>query len=397
MAKKRNNIIKVLLILSVIVVVINAFRAEYSPYIKQVAKMGTYIESVEADALLVRNETVVEPGTKGVMEPVVSEGERVAAYSRLGAIVTGNIDEAKMNELNTINARIEVLNQTVSEAGLLTIDDSKVDATLQLSLDNLRYSSAKDDTGSAAMLCENVRILTERKAGVTTSSSAQEELENLEAQRNRIASSLGGSHRDVYSPTAGIYSDNLDGMENVLTFKALESLTPATVDNFIKKLESSKAGGPCKVINNYKWYIVFNLTEAECEGLMVGGEYAVAFKELGEKELDGTVEYISEPDDKGMVAVTIRFDRYMDNFTTVRRTKVEICKEKYTGIYIPRNALRVEEVQGVWVQNEVALEFRSVQEVYRNDDFLLVKEDAEGLGGHKNISLYDNIVINPDK
>ena len=54
-------------------------------------------------------------------------------------------------------------------------------------------------------------------------------------------------------------------------------------------------------------------------------------------------------------------------------------------------------VQGVWVQNEVELEFRSIVEVYRDDEFVLAKENADGQGDYKNIALYDGIVLNPDK
>lgn len=398
MGNKTNNIIKVLLVLSVVIVAINAVRAEYSPYIKQVAKIGTYINSVEAEALVIRNETVVEVGETGIWEASRNEGERAAAYTRLGAVVTGNIDENKMNELNRLNEEIDALSQTINEAGILTIEDSKVDSTLIMSLDTLRYSVAKNDIENAVERADDVRILAERKMGITSSNTAQIKLNELTEERNRLAQSLGGAHKDIYSPVAGLYSDKVDGLEKVLTFKNLENIVPSTVDAYFKLAEKKNATAPCKVINNYKWYILFNLSDEDCEELKVGKEYAVAFRELGEKTLNGTLEYMSEPDKNGRRAVTMKFDKHIDNFTSVRITGVEICKEKFSGIYIPGNALRVHEgTVGVWVQNEQSLEFRSVSAVYRSDEFLLVKEGEMRVNGKKNIELYDAIVLNPDK
>lgn len=400
MTKKRNKIIIAVLVFAAVVFVINACRAEFSPYKKEIAKVGTYVESVEADALIIRDETVLEKGTSGVLKSEVAEGKRVKAFARLGAVVSGNIDAAKMNELNELNMEIEVLSQAVGDAGLLAIDDSKVDSTLDTTIENLRYSAAKNDSGTAVGLCNNVRILTERKAGVTTTSEAQQELETLIARRDSLAESLGGSHRAIYAPASGLYSTHMDGLETVLTFDSIKNITPTQIDSYFDKIESYKPQGPCKIINNYKWYIVFNLTEAECEGLRTGKTYGVIFTDLGEAETDGTITSISKKDKDGRCVVTMQFDKHVDNFTVERQTRAQIIKEKYSGIYIPRSAIRVDSVhgvQGVWVQNEIELEFRSIVEVYRDDEFVLAKENAEGQGGYKNISLYDAIVLNPDK
>ncbi|MBR5536182.1 MAG: hypothetical protein IKU60_06010 [Clostridia bacterium] len=394
MTKKINGVIAIILVCAILVVVVNSFRASNSPYVKYTARVGTYVVSIEADALVVRDEYIVQPTLTGIMEPSVSEGERVSAYSRLGAVITGEINKDKVNELKNLNHEIDSLTRTLSEAGILTIADDKVGSTLELSLGNLRYAAAKNDTGAAMLQAENVRILTERKAGVMSSSTAQAKLEDAQKKRDAIASSLGGAHKELYAPMAGVYSDNMDGMEKILTPDAVKKPTVEDVDSYFEKIGEAAAEGPCKIINNFKWHVLFNLPEAECRGLGVGSTYSVNFKELNDTQLPGTVKYISPVSEDGRCAVTMQFDKYIADFTSIRETEIEICKETYTGIYIPRNAVSVQGVQGVWVQNEVSLEFRSISEVYRSDDFLLVDASAPGQGGYSNIALYDNIILN---
>lgn len=397
MTKRLNRIIAAVLVFAVLFVIANSFRTVNSPYIKYTARVGTYVVSVRKDALIVKDEYIVAPDKTGIMEPAVSEGERVAAYSRLGAVITGDIDPVRVNELKNLNNEIDALNKTLSEAGILTIADDKVSSTLELSLDKLRYAAAKNDLGEAVVQCDNVRILAERKAGITSSSIAQATLADTIAKRDAVAAGLGGSHTQLYAPLSGIYSSNVDGMEAVLTTQWAKAPTPQSVNEYFERLESAEPVGVCKIINNYKWYAVLNLTKDECEGLNIGEEYTVKFKSLNETELAGKVAYISEPSDEGLYALTLEFNNYIGDFTSIRKVSIEICKETYSGIYIPRSAVRVNTVQGVWVQNEVSLEFKSIVEVYRSDDFLLVKENADGQGEYRNISLYDNIVLNPDK
>lgn len=394
MTKKVNAIVSVILICAILFVVFNSFRAENSPYVKYTARVGTYVVSLKADALVVRDEFVVQPGLMGVMEPSVSEGERVSAYSRLGAVITGQIDSEKINELNALNHEIDSLTRTLSEAGILTIADDKVESTLELSLDNLRYASAKNDTYSAMLQAENVRILTERKAGVVSSSTAQTKLSEDLARRDEIASSLGGAHQVIYAPISGLFSDNMDGLETALTPDCVDKITPEAIDKFFEKTDMISVHGPCKIINNFKWHVIFNLPEEDCTGLSTGEIYTVNFKELNDTSLPGEVVYISPAAEDGRCAVAMEFDKYIDNFTSIRETAIEIYKESYTGIYIPRSAVSVQEVQGVWVQNEVSVEFRSIEEIYRSDDFLLVNPNAKGQSGYKNIALYDNVILN---
>lgn len=394
---KLNRFISVFLIVCALFVAFNFFRKENEGYIKYTARIGTYTISAQADAIIVRDETIVEPTLTGVMEPSVSEGERVSAYAGIGAVVTGTIAESKINEINLLNKEIDAIEKNVGESGILAIADDKVESTLELSLNNLRYSAAKNDVGDAVTVAENIRVLIERKAGVTTSSTALLKLEELTRRRDAIAATLGGSHKTLYAPVGGLYSDNMDGLEDVLTKDIVETVTPEAIDSYFDKIDTAVGVGPCKIINNYKWYIVFNLPEEKCSDIGVGSEYTVVFYDQSDLEIAGKIIAVSEPDSEGRCAVGMQFDKYMEKFIDSRVTSIELRKKVYRGIYIPRSAVTVEGVQGVWVQNEVYPVFRRIVEVYRDDEFLLVEENADKMAGYTNISLYDNIILNWNK
>lgn len=394
--KKVNTIILIAIAVCLVMVVTNSIAALSPSYIKQIARTGSYTNSFSAKALVIRDELVMEKGSTGIFEPDVAEGDRIAAYARLGTVVTGEISEEKVKELNRLDGEIERITASVSASGILAIDDSKVDATLKLSLTNLSYSASKGDVAKAVQSAGDIKILAERKSGVTSSEIAQGNLQSLISQRNAVADSLGGAHKTIYSPKSGMFSLHLDGMEEVLSFEMLDNITPEHVDVYLELMEQRKPDGVCKIVNNYEWYIAVNVLSKEIDGMKVGGKYFVVFEDSGETELQGELTHISNTDDEGRQTLIFRFTHHIDSISAMRSINVKVCKEKYSGIYIPTSALRVREgVTGVYVQNEKSVIFRCVSIVYRTDEFVLVKETGEKQMGYSGIELYDNMILNP--
>ncbi len=393
--KKRNTVIGLLLVISIIVVAFNFFREGNSPYIKQTAKIGNYTNTIAAQAIVIRNETVVKSGA-GAFEAAVSEGERVGAFAKIGTVVTGDVNQEKLNELEKLNKEIDALSSNISDAGVLAIADNKVQATLSLSLDNLTYYAARDDVKTCVKLGEDIKILAERKAGKTSGILAEDNLNALIAKRDEIAASLGGSHQNLYTPMPGLFSKNLDGMEEVLTFDIIDAITPEAIDIYSELMKKREGEGICKVVNNFKWYIAMILDKSEADSLKKGKEYTVAFEE-GDCEIEGEVTHISQPDEDNRVSVVFKFTHHIDAISNIRKVNVKICKEKYSGIYIPATAIRVlDGVLGVYVQNEKSVHFRSVEVIYRTDDFVLAKEGSEGIAPFKSVQLHDGLILNPD-
>jgi putative membrane fusion protein len=392
------TILKILLALSMLVVAVNAVRMSNTKYSVQSAKTGSYINSVDVEGYIVRSETVIPTSVTGIVEANVQEGDRVAANSSLGAVVTGEIDAQMTSEIDELNKRIESIKKSVSESGVLTIDDSKISATLELSLKNLKYAAAKGNVESMVSLSDDIQILTERRAGLTSDSVAQQNLDSLIAKRDSISESLGGVRQEIYAPSAGLYSENVDGLEDVLTISSLDNIVPSKVESFDSLYEGAVPSGLCKVVDNYVWYVVFNISKSDLEGMGKDHGYSVTFKDSGDKSLTGLVTYISDFDENDMCSVVMRFTGYLENFTSLRKVNLSVCKEKYTGIYIPVDAMKVVDgVTGVYVRREKSTEFKTIDIIYRSDDFVLAKNDTSEEDSSGKLKLYDSIILNPQE
>lgn len=394
---KLNTVLTVLLSAAVMVVIFNAFRLAATPNETQNAKTGSYSNAVDAEGYIIRREQLLSPTLSGIMEASVDEGDRVRAGQSVGMVVTGEIDDATAAELEELNDRIDAIKKRMSESGVLMIDDSKVGTALEQSLSNLKYAAAKGSVQNLIELAEDIKTLNERRAGLTSSDAAQQNLAELTARRDAISSSLGGVRNEIKAADAGLYSENVDGLEEVLTFDALKDITPAKVASFDEAAAKAVPGGLCKIVDNFKWYIVCTMPSDKLDGIETGESYTVIFKDSGDRELSGKVTYVSPADGDGNSAVVISFAGYIENFTSLRKTKVEICKARFSGIYIPSAALRIKDgITGVYVRDEKTKVFRSVSILYRSDEFLLVDPDADGVEPYDNIVMYDQVIIDPE-
>ncbi len=237
------RVIGVLLAVTAIVVIINAFRMSRTNDITQSAKSGSFSSTVDAVGYVVRDETVMAMNTSGLLESQVSEGERVTAYTSVGALITGDADTTLIQELAQINSQIESLNQSMTSSGALSVDESQIDGTLSQSLENLKYAAAKGNTENALSIAEDIRILSERKAGLTSSSDTEAQLAALEARKSSISASLNGVREELYAPRAGMFSKNVDGLEGVLTPETIENVTAKDVDGYDEMIQNAVPQG----------------------------------------------------------------------------------------------------------------------------------------------------------
>ena len=91
-------------------------------------------------------------------------------------------------------------------------------------------------------------------------------------------------------------------------------------------------------------------------------------------DLDVTVERIGR-EENGRAVVVLRGDSHLAYVTLLREQNVELILERYEGLRIPKNALRVDGEGGSGVYCRVGLSayLKPVEVVWQGEDYCLVK------------------------
>jgi len=103
-----------------------------------------------------------------------------------------------------------------------------------------------------------------------------------------------------------------------------------------------------------------------------------------------------------------------EDFDFARNQKVRVVYKKYSGLKVPKEAVRVvNDIKGVYVVNGTEVEFKRISEIYSFDDYYIIEKDPESAlyskkyvrkttkdeqGNEKNeyyrvLSLYDQVIV----
>ena len=214
-------------------------------------------------------------------------------------------------------------------------------------------------------------------------------LAELQSQVNTLQARAGSSVRRITAPESGLYSAVVDGYETILTPENVEQLTPGQ----ISALEPDESGLPNnvgKLVLGDTWYYVAVVEESEAQTLEESGTLKLRFAKGVSQDLSVELIHVSEAEN-GRVAVVFRGDTYLSGLTLLRQQSAEVIRQTYTGIRVPKEAVRVRErtvtdedgtestvnETGVYCIVGMEARFKPVDVLYSGEDFALVRSTLD--------------------
>ena len=225
-------------------------------------------------------------------------------------------------------------------------------------------------------------------------------LEALEAKKQSLESSIQSSKIDIYSQTAGIFSKNIDGLEDVLTPKEVVNYHIAEYEtirepNPQKQMTVTEGEPICKVVNSQNWYVMTAIKTENAGKLQKGQKVKLRFTELPGIEADGTVYYISPEDSKAEKnVVLIKCEQYKDGVLSLRLTGVELVMDSYEGYRVPMSAIHnIDDEKYVMVRMDSKTVSRKCKILYTdvNDQTVIISKQFEDTRGM--LKETDSIII----
>ena len=177
----------------------------------------------------------------------------------------------------------------------------------------------------------------------------------------------------------------MDGWEEVLSPDSLMSLTPAQFEQLHPVSAYSTVG---KLIRGEKWYYAAVVSEEDSRAVDVSESYSLLISGVDEP-LPVSVYLLSQEQD-GKRLLVLTGDRYLSLVTTLRKQSAELLLESYSGLRIPKNALRINESgqMGVYCRIGRFAYFKPVEIIYQSEDYCLVTPGEINATRDSDIVLY---------
>lgn len=372
-----------------------AWQSLRDPYTSTLCYAYTVDDAAETTGWVVRQEVLLGeellPEQSGLVDILPQEGERVAAGETVAVVYRDAEALERKSQIRQLTLELEQLEYSLrqdSGGG----DTARLDKDILAAIVALRGNTAAEDFSRLEESSMELKSLVFRR-GYTYSNNAesvegiQAMIREVSARLNALRSASGQETTRLRAPVPGLYSGQVDGLENLLTPEGVGALAPSDLDRLRPDAAADSPGRVGRLITGSRWYFAAPLSEADAARLTKGKQVTVRFSRDFTGDVPMLVERIGPPE-KGRVAVVLSSTRSLSQVTLLRRQTVELIFDSADGIRVPKTALRVEETSvtdrdtgaqtplrqtGVYAVVGAQAEWKPVSILAEEEDFFLVE------------------------
>lgn len=366
---------------------------------------GTLYSEETDIGYVIRDEVVVQgENYKNGMEKIKSEGEKVAVNEAVFRYYTKN--EASLKEkIAQLDTKIQ---EAISnETNLFTSDMKSLETQIEQKL--LEISNINDTTKLEEYKKEIDELIT-KKANIAGDLSPQGSyLKQLIEERKNYENELNSGAEYVNSSKSGVVSYRVDGLEDVLkpTEECFSTLSKEYLENLdLKTGKIIPASDECgKIIDNTNCYIATITNTDEAKNAKVGDKVKVRLP--SGSEVSAEITYTLQEDDNDIVLI-LRIEKGVEELISYRKVSFDLIWWSESGLKIPNQAIVKENDLAYVVRNRAGYlnkilvkikkegEKYSIVEPYDTEELKELGFTKEEIISYKKISLYDEVVLNPD-
>lgn len=319
----------------------HVFNTFNDPFSTTLAYAYTVNDSVEADGLLVRQEEVF-PAQEGIVDVVRSEGEKVGVGQTVAHVYRDSQAQSDQAQLEALRMEIELLEHAAVQGGDVE-SAARLDEDILQSVVELRYTSA---LGSYAELEDQVKAV---KSGVLkrgflygdklNAADLAVRLKSLKEEYAGFSGQTAVATTKVRTGQSGVFSNLVDGCESRLTPQTVFDLTVSDLKSIT--VGTGAGDGIGKLITSPRWYFAAALPAEAADRLKEGKNATLRFSGDFVQDVSMRVEQIGAKEGDTCVVV-FSTDRYLNQTTLLRRQTAELIFDSWSGIRVPKEALRME-------------------------------------------------------
>lgn len=399
--KSKDRLLKVLAAAAGLIVIL-FFAAEiYSlttkAYGTQIAYEQTVLETVDAEMYVIRDEIVLDTSVTGVIVPLAKNSERVSKGSTIAAAFPSEASAENYVKLQALSKKLDAYQKIDSQLKLANIDidkltdeiDSDFESMLNAAYNN-DFSSLEEDKLSFS------EKLSRRQISFGNDVDCTGKIAEIQSEISALKSA-GIPSEIITADESGYYVSKLDGYENVLTCKDIDSLTPEILEKALDAKGNEKSESSIgKIIDGYNWYVAAVIDSSAADDFSKGKSVRLMLDESMGNPVKTVVHSVKKFDSQ--LLVIFRCNLMNEDLTELRKVNGKIILNEYTGLKVSRDAVRLDENgnSGAYVRIGNMVYFRSLNIVYSEDSFVIAVKPSADSGvklDHTHLKLYDEIII----
>ncbi len=401
----KQNIVAFLVILLICVYVLAQCYTVLNVQFKmQTAVVSTVYDTIDAKALVVRDEQAVPSDGSSVTVPVLKDGEKVQQGGQIAMQFSSSENAQRYSKYLELTEKLQYYSDMESQAVGQVTDVESLDKAILSDINDYIRTVSNENIGRTSTYEESLNDKFTRRQLLVGES----------IDFSSVTSALGGeiSALDIDSanPTgyltaenSGIFSTYTDSLESSFDYSKVDELDIDTLNSYItsaEKAEPSQAIG--KIIKSFDWYFCAVVDTSELAGLKNGRTMEVTLKNSSDVYKCEIVKGAGDtPLGQEKTVLVLKCNEVNSDITSLRLEDIQIRTAEYEGIKVPLDAVHIEDNQkGVYVLVSSVVKWRPAEVLYTGENFAVLTydnknydEESKNKGTENGIKLYDQIII----
>ena len=346
----------------------------------QTAVKVTVNDSFMSNGWFFRNEVMVQGTTGDTVKHIVQGGEKVQKNAALAVVYTNASALENSQKISVLDDEIELLE---SAAQMITngSDSVKIESMITNKIAELSSEMQQSSVSGMESSVTELRNLCLRRAiDSVDKETLLEQAQSLTSERNYLQQQIGNSSITIASPASGFFSEVVDGFESKLTISSLDTMTASELENLEpSKITTTSSDTLGKVVQDFRWYFAMFVPKENVEDLSVGDSLLLRFAQVS-SDIQVSVNDIRKQKNDENALLIVSGMEITPEILSMRYQSVEVIKEIYTGIQVPKNAVRIQtdsegnSIQGVFILPDSISRFKPIEVLYETGNYYIVKQ-----------------------
>lgn len=403
MNQKKKMILNVIIVAVLIYVVYAIYLLIKEPTNIFTIEEGTLYQEETDIGYVIRKETVVRGNNyKNGMEQIKAEGERAAKDENIFRYYSTN-EESLKQKIAELDEQIQTA--MTEDTSIFSADIKSLEDQID---EKLKEINEITDVTTLTEYKKEIDNLITKKAKIAGDLSPQGSyLNQLIEERKQYESQLNSGAEYVKAPMSGIVSYKVDGLEETLTPDNFGSINKEFLENLNLKtgeiVATSEEAG--KVIDNFACYIATISSSEEAKQAEVGDDVKVRLS--NNAEISAEITSISQ-ENEDEVLLILKVNEQIEELINYRKISFDLIWWDETGLKIPNEAIVELDGLNYVVRNRAGYlnkilvnvtkqgEDYSIVQPYTTEELKELGFSNEEINSYRKISLYDEIILNPD-
>lgn len=365
---------------------------------------GEISSSEESVGYVIREEKLFQgENYKNGIYQIKTEGQRVAKGDHIFRYYTNNEENLtkKIEELD-----IKIQDAMEQSTNIYSSDIASIDKQIEEKLNTISTINKLRDITEYKKEINNSLTKKAKLTGELSPSGSY--INELIKTRSEYERKLNEGAEYIDATISGMVSYKVDGLEEIMTPTNFDNIS----EEYLKDLDLktgemvSSSNEKGKIINNYFCYIATVLKSEEAKQAELNDSVQLILS-TGE-EIKAKIDYISEQE-SGSRLIIFKITNHIEKLVNYRKLSIEIVWWNANGLKVPNSSIVERDGKNYIIRKRVGytddilvkvLKESKDYSIIENYTSLELKElgySTEEIRNMKNISLYDEILLNPSK